>query len=198
VRLALGNGSGVLVVVTGIGQDAARAAAAEWVPQVRAVVVCGVAGGTGGAAGAGDVVVASGLFAGHGVSLPGVTPLELPGTVFGLVASVDAPVDSASARAALLAEGVVAIEMEAAGWAAVCGPAHTPLIVVRGVLDTPDTPLGAAASLLRPGDRGPGLATIVAMALRPRDWSALRRTQRAATLAEKRTAEVAAGIARGL
>jgi nucleoside phosphorylase len=181
-----------------MGQAAARAAAEGWTPRVRAVVVCGVAGGTGGVARAGDVVVASGLWVGRGVSHLGVLTVEVPGTVAGLVASVAVPVDSAEARAALRAEGVVAVETEAGGWVDACSRAGVPLVVVRGILDTPEQPLGAAAGLVPEGARGPNLATLAPVALRPAEWAALLRLGRTAAVAERRAAEVAVQVARSL
>jgi hypothetical protein len=194
----LGDAPGVRVVVSGMGQAAARAAAAEWVPRVRAVVVCGVAGGTGGAARAGDVVVATGLHAGRGVEPPAVLRLEIPGALAGLVASVESPVDSAEERAALLADGVLAVETEAAGWALLCAAHQVPLVVVRGILDTPDAPLGIAATLVRDGDRRPSAGAIAPVVLRPGEWAALLRVGRAAAVAERRAAEVAAAVVRSL
>jgi len=198
VRRALGTAPGVLVVVTGMGQAAARTAADEWVPQVRAVVVCGVAGGTGGAAGAGDVVVASGLHLGRGAVPLDVLAPEVPGAVRGLVASADSPVDSAEERAALLVGGVLAVETEAAGWASRCAAQGVPLVVVRGILDTPDAPLGVAATLVREGDRGPRAGALAPVVLRPAEWVALLRVGRAAAVAERRAADVAVRVARSL
>jgi nucleoside phosphorylase len=198
VRQALGDAPGVQLAVSGMGQAAARAAAQKWVPLVRAVVVCGVAGGTGGAAGAGDVVVASGLYVGRGVSQEGVFALHVPGTVAGLVASVVSPVDSAAERAELGRAGVVAVETEAAGWAGACRSAGVPLVVVRGVLDTPEAPLGAAAGLVRQGARGTSAATLAPVVVRPGEWRALLRIGRAAAIAEQAAAAVAVRVALSL
>jgi nucleoside phosphorylase len=181
----------VRVVVTGMGQVAARAAAEAWVPRVQAVVVCGVAGGCGGAAGAGDVVVASGLLEGDGSTLGALAEMHLPETVVGLVASTDAPVDSAEARAALRRQGVLAVETEAAAWAAECARTRVPLAVVRGVLDTPEAPLGPTAGLVQQGARGPKLRDVAPVLRRPGEWGTLLRVGRAAALAERRAAEVA-------
>jgi nucleoside phosphorylase len=197
VRRALGGAAGVRVVVTGMGQAAAAAAAREWVPRVRAVVVCGVCGGTGGVARAGDVVVASGVWAG-GLVLPGVVAVELPGTVPGLVASVEAPVDSVRERAELLRAGVVAVETEAGGWAGACSAAGVPLAVVRGVLDTPEAPLGAAAGVVRAGERGPRVGAVAGLLVRPSAWGDLLRVGRAAGPVERRAAEAAVRAARAL
>jgi hypothetical protein len=181
----------VQVVVTGMGQAAAAAAAADWVPLVSAVVVCGVAGGTGGVARAGDVVVASAVQGGSGGLLPGVCALDLAGAVPGVVASVATPVDGVEERAVLLARGALAVETEAAGWAAACAAAGVPLVVVRGVLDTPEAPLGPAAGLLHDGERRPRLRTLAAALVRPARWPALVRVGRAAAVAERRAAETA-------
>lgn len=198
MRRALRGAPGVRVVVTGMGQAAAARAAADWVPRVRAVVVCGVAGGTGGAAGAGDVVVASGLCVAPGAGVPGVTPVDVSGAVSGLVASVEAVADTPQARAELRAAGVVAVETEAAAWAAACVSHAVPLAVVRGVLDTPEEPLGAAAGLVAAGGRGPAVTAMASMAARPRDWPGLLRLGRRAADVERRAAEAAVSVARSL
>jgi nucleoside phosphorylase len=198
VRRALGFEPGVQVLVSGMGQAAARIAADKWVPLVRAVVVCGVAGGTGGAAGAGDVVVASGLYVGRGESHEGVFALEVPGTVAGLVASVVSAVDSPAERAELRRAGVVAVETEAAGWAGACRSAEVPLIVVRGVLDTPEAPLGMAARMVRQGARGTTLSALAPVAVRPDEWRSLLRVGRTAAVAESAAAAVAVRVALSL
>ncbi len=198
MRRALRGAAGVEVAVTGMGQEAAARAAAEWVPRVRAVVVCGVAGGTGGVARAGDVVIGDGLWIAPGVSGPPLAAVPLPGVVRGLVASVATPVDGAEARARLAAAGVVAVETEAGAWAAACSVARVPLAVVRGVLDTPEQPLGMAAGLVAPGEPGPTLRTLAHLGARPAAWPALWNLGRRAAEAERRAAEIAARVARSL
>jgi nucleoside phosphorylase len=190
--------AGLEVVVTGMGPDAAAACAAEWAGRVRAVVVCGLAGGLGGAAGRGDVVVASRLLDRAGSDLPGVVGMDVVGALRGVVASVERPVDGVAERAALVAMGAVAVETEAAGWAQACAAAGVPLVIVRGVLDTPAEPLGAAAELVKPGARGPRAADLVGLALRPLAWRSLLRLGRTAGMVERRTAEVALRAAMAL
>jgi len=198
VRRALRADPGVRVVVTGLGQAAARVAADEWVPQVRGVVVCGLAGGTGGLARAGDVVVASGLWVTDGGAEHGVLGMELPGTLLGLVASVESAVDTPEARAGLRAAGAVAVEMEARSWAEVCARLRVPLVVVRALLDTPEEPLGTAATMVREGDRGPRAGAVLRAALHPGGWAHVVRVGRAAVMAERRAAETAVRAARAL
>jgi len=188
----------VELVVTGMGRAAAEAAAAQWVSRVRAVVVCGLAGGLGGLALGGDVVVASRLIDGDGVELPGVAGMEVMGALQATVASVDVPLDDAAARAALLALGAAAVETEAAGWAAPCAAAGVPLVVVRAVLDTPARPLGMAVGLVRPGAKGPGLSELGRAAAQPASWPHLLRLGRGAAEAERRAAEVAVRAATAL
>lgn len=191
---------GIEVVVTGMGQAAAAVAAASWVPRVRAVVVCGVAGGTGGAAGAGDVVLASRVVDTSGTELY-LSPLDdvsVPGVLVGPVASVGTPVDDAPGRAALLALGVLAVETEAAAWAAACSVAGVPLLVVRAVLDTPDAPLAAAAHMVTAGESGPRLREVVPVLTRPPAWRSLLRLARAAAEAERGAAAAAVSVASGL
>jgi hypothetical protein len=185
------------VLVTGIGQEAASIAAASWVPRVRAVVVCGVAGGTGGAAGAGDVILASQVIDAAGTVLyaPALDDMSIPGVLVGPIASVRAPVDDAHGRAALLALGALAIETEAAAWSSACAAAGVPLVVVRAVLDTPSAPLGVAADLVRAGATGPRLGGLAPLLVRPAAWTPLLRLGRAATEAERAAAETAAYLA---
>jgi nucleoside phosphorylase len=184
----------VRVVVTGMGQAAARAAAEEWVPRVGAVVVCGVAGGTGGVARAGDVVVASGLLV-DGVLRDGLVVPDVAGAVAGVVASGWGVVDTVPARAALRDAGAVAVETEAAAWASVCARRGVLLAVVRGVLDTPEQPLELAAGMVGEGRRGPGLRAIGAVALRPPAWPSMLRLGRRAVEVERRVAEAVARVA---
>lgn len=194
VRAALRDrrdAAGVEVVVTGMGPAAAAVAAAQWVPRVGAVVVCGLAGGLGGAADRGDVVVASRLVDRAGAEIGPVVPVEVLGAVQGTVASVGAPVDDAAERAALASTGAVAVETEAAGWAPACAAAGVPLAVVRAVLDTPAQPLGVGATMVRLGQTGPGLGALAGAVLRPRAWPALLRLARLASPTERRAAEAA-------
>jgi nucleoside phosphorylase len=197
VRRALRGAPGIQVAVTGMGQAAAMRAAAEWAPRARAVVVCGVAGGTGGVAGAGDVVVASGLLV-DGVVHGGLVGPEVPGAVLGVVASQAGVVDTAAARAALRDAGAVAVETEAAAWAQACARLGVPLAVVRGVLDTPEQPLELAAGMVRDGARGPGFRGVGGAVLRPGAWPALVRLGRRAGDVERRVAEAAVRVARGM
>lgn len=192
------DAGGVEVVVTGMGQQAAAAAAARDVPGAAAVVVCGLAGGCGGLAHRGDVVVASRLIDASGTALAGVVPVEVAGVLAGTVASIERPVDAAEDRAVLLAQGAVAVETEAAAWAHACAAAEVPLAVVRGVLDTPEHPLGGAAGLVRPGGRGPALTTLLPVLARPRSWPDLVRLGRSAAPVERRAAAAAVRVAAAL
>jgi adenosylhomocysteine nucleosidase len=188
----------VQVVVSGMGQEAAAAAAASWVRRVSGVVVCGLAGGCGGIAHRGDVVVASRLLDESGAELPGVIGMEVMGALQAPVASVSRPVDEPAQRAALLALGAEALETEAAAWASACAAAGVPLVVVRGVLDTPTEPLGVAAEMVPQGARGPRMSSVVGVAVRPGTWRGLMRMGRLATAVERRTAEVAVRAATAL
>jgi nucleoside phosphorylase len=189
VRRALGGRPGVEVVVTGMGQAAAARAAAAWVGRVRGVVVCGVAGGVGGAAGAGDVVVASAVLDAAGTAVGPVVVVEVPGAVVGAVASVESAVDGDGSRAGLRALGAVAAETEAASWVRAGAAAGVPVAVVRCVLDTPELPLGAAASLVRVGAAAPSTGDLARVALQPAAWGSLLRLGRRAGAAERRAAE---------
>jgi len=191
VRRALGGRAGVEVVVTGMGQAAAARAAAAWMGRVRGVVVCGVAGGVGGAAGAGDVVVASAVLDAAGAPVGPVAAVEVPRVVVGAVASVDSAVDGDGSRAALRALGAVAMETEAAAWVRAGAAAGVPVAVVRCVLDTPEMPLGAAADLVHAGASAPGAGDLARVALRPAAWGSLLRIGRRASTAERRAAEAA-------
>lgn len=181
-----------------MGQRAAAAAAAAWVDRVRAVVVCGVAGGTGEHVQAGEVVVASRLIDAAGAGLAAVVPVELGGAPQGVVASVDHPVADRDGLLALRARGAVAVETEAASWARASATAGVPVAVVRGVLDTPDAPLGPAAGLVRLGASGPAVADVVRVAVRPRAWSALLAAGRRVGTAERNAADAAVRVARRL
>lgn len=194
MRRALHGAAEVRVVVTGLGQAAAARAAEEWVSQATGVVVCGVAGGTGGVARAGDVVAASGLLV-DGAMRDGLVVPELPGAVVGVVASVEGVVDSASERAALRDAGAVAVETEAAAWADVCARLGVPLAVVRGVLDTPEEPLEHAAGMVRAGARGPDARALAAVAVRPAAWPSMLRLGRRAGDVEQRVAVAAVRVA---
>lgn len=194
VRRALGerlDAAGVEVVVTGVGQAAAAAAAALWVPRAAAVVVCGVAGGLGGPAGPGDVLVATRLLDASGADAGPVHTVEVVGAIRAAVASVDGPVDDLDGRAALRELGAAAVETEAASWSRVCAPAGVPLVVVRAILDTPAVRLGRLAGLVRPGAAGPRLRDLSALLVRPAAWPALLRVGRLAGPAERRAAEAA-------
>lgn len=197
-RLLRPEATGVEMVVTGMGPQAAASAAAHWVPLARAVVVCGLSGGLGGRAVRGDVVVASRVIDRSGAELPGVVGMEVMGALQGVVASVERPLDDPAERAALLALGAEAVETEAAGWAPLCAAAGVPLVVVRGVLDTPTEPLGVAGELVKPGGRGPHAADVARLVLQPGTWRPLLRLGRTATVVERSAAEVALRAAAAL
>lgn len=183
--------AGVEVAVTGMGQDAATAAARCWVGAVGAVVVCGVAGGLGGPAAAGEVVVATRVVDADGHDAGPVAAVEVPDGLHGVVASVASPLDSVAERERLLGAGAVVVEMEAAAWVRACHLAGVPVAVVRAVLDTPEQPLGASATLVRPGGTGPSAAGLVRTLARPGAWRDLARIGRRAGAAERRAAEAA-------
>jgi 4-hydroxy-3-methylbut-2-en-1-yl diphosphate reductase len=191
VRRALWGRTGVEVAVTGMGPEAAARAAREWVGRVGAVVVCGVAGGCGGVARAGDLVVASRLIDARGQELGPVRAVELPGAVLGTVAAVESPVSDAAGLAELCGLGAVAVETESAGWVGACAAAGIPLAVVRAVLDTPEAPLGAAASLVRPGAAGPSPGEVLRLLGRPGTWPRMVRLGRASARAERLAAQAA-------
>jgi nucleoside phosphorylase len=207
VRRRLGGGE-VRVLTTGMGQDAAAGAAAAALDAgVTAVVVAGVAGGCDPTLAVGTVVVATGLcdLGGRRLDAPPVDPAirtavlaAAAPAVAGTVASVDAVVDDAASRARLAATGALAIETEAAGWAAACLHAGVPLLVVRAVLDTPQRPLGAAAGLVRPGATAPSAWRLARLGTRPAAWGTLARLARLASRVEARAAAAAVAGAAAL
>jgi nucleoside phosphorylase len=186
------------VVVTGVGQVAAATAAAAYAPRAAAVVVCGLAGGLGGPAGPGDVLVASRLLDAAGADAGPVHPVEVVGAIRAAVASVDGLVDDVAGRAALRDLGAAAVETEAAAWSLACAQAGIPLTVVRAILDTPAVRLGPTADLVRPGATGPRLRDLSALLVRPAAWPALLRVGRLAGPAERRAAEAAVRAATAL
>jgi nucleoside phosphorylase len=208
VRRRLGAGGGVRVVTTGMGQQAAAgAAAAALGGGVTAVVVAGLAGGCDPALRAGTVVVATGLcdLGGRTLDAPPVDPAICAAVlavaapaVAGTVASVDAVVDGPASRARLAATGALAIETEAAGWAAACLRAGVSLLVVRAVLDTPQRPLGAAAGLVRPGATAPSAWRLARLGAHPAAWGSLARLARVASGVEARAAAAAVAAAGAL
>jgi adenosylhomocysteine nucleosidase len=198
---------GVHVVTTGMGPEAAaRAAAAGLDGSIAAVVVTGLAGGCDPALTTGTVVLATGLCDLEGTAIdapppaPAVRDAVLAAAqpaVAGTVASVAAVVDDPATRDRLAAAGAIAVETEAAAWAAASVAAGIPMVVVRAVLDTPARPLGAAARLVVPGATGASAARLVGLATRPSAWAAVPRLARDAARAEARaaTAAVAAAVA---
>ncbi|MEA2671617.1 MAG: Phosphorylase superfamily [Chloroflexota bacterium] len=196
------------VLTTGMGQDAAAGAAVAALDVgVTAVVVAGVAGGCGPTLAVGTVVVATGLcdLGGRPLDAPPVDPAicaavlaATPPAVAGTVASVDAVVDDPAARARLAASGALAIETEAAGWAAACLRAGVPLLVVRAVLDTPQWPLGDAGVLVRPGATAPSAWRLARLGAHPSAWGMLARLAGVASGVEARAAAAAVAAAAAL
>ena len=140
---------------TGMGQAAARAAAAQ-APLGSSILVAGVAGACAPGWELGSVGVAGSVLTPGGVWVeadPGRTA-ELVASGAGRecrLASVEEIADGPDARGALAAEGADLVEMETAAWLG-----HgMDVVALRVVLDTPGTPLGPAGALLRMGGRGP-------------------------------------------
>jgi adenosylhomocysteine nucleosidase len=200
--------SGVRVVTSGLGQEAAaRTAAAELARPVGAVVVCGFAGGCDPALVPGTLVVATALCDGDGTPLD-MTPLAAAvrdavlsaasPSVAGPVASTSGVVDHPAARARLAAAGVLAVETEAAAWAEACRRAGVPLVVVRAVLDTPERTLGELAGLIAPGGVGPSTWGLLRLVPRRGTLTALERAARGGRVASRHAAAGAAAAAAAL
>lgn len=208
MRRRLGGVSGVRVLTTGMGPEAAaRAAAAALAGGTTAVVVAGVGGGCDPALAAGTVVVATALcdLGGRALDAPDVAPAVCAAVlaaaapaVAGMVASGGAVVDDPAARTRLAAAGALAVETEAAGWAPACLRAGVRLVVVRAVLDTPGRPLGAATGLVRQGATGPAPWRVVRLGTRPASWRTVARLARVAPGIEARAAEAAVAAAAAL
>lgn len=136
------RGDGVATGLLGIGTAAARRSTDRLLAEHRpaSVLVIGVAGGIGPTTAIGDLVVpATVLDAATGSTFE---PAPVPGRpASGTLHTSDELVVDPAAVAALVARGVVALDMETAAVAAVCEAAGVPWSVLRGISDHADAEL---------------------------------------------------------
>jgi nucleoside phosphorylase len=201
------------VLVTGAGPAAAAVAAESALSRpLGAVIVAGV-GGACSTLAPGTVVVATRLLDLDGAELAGEEAMgdsdtigtimaavrrAVPDATSGGIASGADVIDNAQDRARLAGYGALAVETEAAGWVDACRRAAVPLVVIRGVVDSPERPLGPAAHLVRPGGSRPAPGAVIRLLLRPRNWRPLTRLARDASRAESAMAGAVAAAASAL
>jgi adenosylhomocysteine nucleosidase len=190
----------VLVVETGVGAEAARAAA-DWVlgqPKLggvpyrpRVVLAAGFAGALRPDLRVGDVLLATEVCDAAGACWPATWPGELPGgewrpplhrarllTAAGIVGT------PAEKRALAERSGAAAVDLESAAAAGVCRRHGVPFGCVRAISDEADTPLSPQLAGLVAGGRAAPGRVLAALARSPRLagelWRLARATRRSA------------------
>jgi adenosylhomocysteine nucleosidase len=131
----VGN-SEIVATTTGIGTALAISATERLLGlgDFDRVMVVGVAGGVGPSVGIGDVVIPEVVFDGQGGDSYRPAPIEGPEPRGSLVTSDDFIVDP-DRLAVLIADGVVAVDMETGSVAAVCAQRGIPWSTVRAISD---------------------------------------------------------------
>ena len=176
-----GGAGPIRIVQCGLGcERAANAARAALADGARALVSWGLVGALDGTLAAGDVILPRRVHRGGIVADVADDWRErfaVLGEEFrvtsGDLLTVDAPLESSAAKsAAAVASGCVAVDMEAAGVAAVAREAEVPFIAVRVVVDTFADRLPPAEHWI--DDRGNRRRGAAWRALgRPAEWPAL-------------------------
>ena len=191
------RGDGVVTGLLGVGTAAARASTQRLLAEHRPdrVLVIGVAGGIGPTTSIGSLVVpATVLDAASGIEH---VPAPVAGhEAHGTLHTSDELVVDPEAVAALVARGVVALDMETAAVAAVCEAAGVPWSVLRGVSDHADAELIDPAILGLMGPEGEPRPAAVAryVARDPRRIALLARLAKGLSAATAASADAAIAV----
>jgi adenosylhomocysteine nucleosidase len=196
-----GEGGEVLVLETGPGADATRAAlgwALETDP-LPFVVSAGFCGALAPHLSAGDVVLATEVVDAAGRCWPCSGPVDVPGVRAerGRLVTARSLVCSPDEKRRLGREsGAVAVDMEAATAAALCHDRAVPFACLRAVSDDCDTPLADALVRMLTGGRVAPLRLLGALVRRPTLAAELWRLARDTRKAARGLARVLAALLR--
>ncbi|MGC1185616.1 MAG: carotenoid biosynthesis protein, partial [Candidatus Dormiibacterota bacterium] len=154
----------------GLGLAAATDASVR-VPQASTILVAGFAGACSPGWEVGEVAIGSQVLDPEGVwrDLDAVSYDHLTAVRAGRparLASSRLAVDSATERKALSQGGVDLVDMETSAWADGHAGSRRRLAALRVVTDTPQAPLGAAATLVEPGSSGPSPLRVAQLLVR--------------------------------
>ena len=184
----------VVIVRIGVGPASARQVAGWALAHfdVDHVVVCGIAGGLAPDLRVGSVVVPEAVMDVESGKRYGSAPMNGVERR-GLVATADHLILDEGSLGELEALGVVALEMESSGVAAVCETAGVPWTTFRVISDRPDEHLIDAAmmSLLRPDGTADVAAALRLMATHPGRIPAMVRLGRDSSRAAAKAARTA-------
>jgi adenosylhomocysteine nucleosidase len=190
IRRAVPESAGVVMTATGDGPKRAASGAARFLERHRpaAVIGAGLAGALSPGLSVGDIVASRRVrFEVGDTATPDPRLLEralAAGARPGTLVTVDRPVVSAAAKAALAAtaaggENALAVDMESAAWAREAAERGVPYIAVRAISDTADEELPAFLVDTVGPDGSIRRGEVARLALlQPSSWGTLLRMRR--------------------
>jgi len=189
----------VVATTTGIGTALAVAATERLLglgPFDRVMVV-GIAGGVGPTVGIGDIVIPEVVVDGTTGTEYRPAPIDAPAPRGTIVTSDDFIIDAARLEG-LIAQGVVAVDMETGSVAAVCAARNVPWSTVRAISDRAEDGDAEMPGLAHPDGSPNGKAIAKYFARHPGRIPYMLKVGRGSVLAAKNAATTAARACAGL